>query len=201
MGGRHLRDRQVCLVSAQRSQIAGAGEAYDVSGRSPGRRPLAAADVMNAAEVADLLRVSRSTVEDWPAGASSPRRRSGDAGSTSVRRSKQCCSMSMLAPLRRPRWLAVRACASSLRRGTQPAGDEDSRPRLTAAALRRTQRRLVDPSDKLRSQPLKRAVLSQLSAASPDRRLLPIRATHGPIGLQTSAFRSKKIARFAGLSS
>jgi len=29
------------------------------------RRPLAAADVMTAAEVADLLHVSRSTVEDW----------------------------------------------------------------------------------------------------------------------------------------
>jgi len=29
------------------------------------RRPLAAADVMTAAEVADLMRVSRSTVEDW----------------------------------------------------------------------------------------------------------------------------------------
>ena len=28
-------------------------------------RPLVAADVMTAAEVADLLRVSRSTVEDW----------------------------------------------------------------------------------------------------------------------------------------
>jgi excisionase family DNA binding protein len=29
------------------------------------RRPLTAADVMKAAEVADLLRVPRSTVEDW----------------------------------------------------------------------------------------------------------------------------------------
>jgi excisionase family DNA binding protein len=28
-------------------------------------RPLTAADVMTAAEVADLLRVPRSTVEDW----------------------------------------------------------------------------------------------------------------------------------------
>lgn len=32
---------------------------------SPGRRPLAAADVMTAAEVAELLHVSKSTVEDW----------------------------------------------------------------------------------------------------------------------------------------
>jgi len=32
---------------------------------SPGRRPLTAADVMTAAEVAALLRVTRSTVEDW----------------------------------------------------------------------------------------------------------------------------------------
>jgi len=32
---------------------------------SSARRPLVAADVMTAAEVADLLRVSRSTVEDW----------------------------------------------------------------------------------------------------------------------------------------
>jgi len=30
-----------------------------------GHRPLAAADVMTAAEVADLLHVSKSTVEDW----------------------------------------------------------------------------------------------------------------------------------------
>ncbi len=30
-----------------------------------GRRPLAAADVMTAAEVAELLHVSKSTVEDW----------------------------------------------------------------------------------------------------------------------------------------
>ena len=29
------------------------------------RRPLTAADVMNAAEVADLLHVPKSTVEDW----------------------------------------------------------------------------------------------------------------------------------------
>jgi excisionase family DNA binding protein len=32
---------------------------------SPVRRPLTAADVMTAAEVAALLRVPRSTVEDW----------------------------------------------------------------------------------------------------------------------------------------
>jgi excisionase family DNA binding protein len=30
-----------------------------------GRRPLSAADVMTAAEVAALLHVSKSTVEDW----------------------------------------------------------------------------------------------------------------------------------------
>ena len=44
------------------------GERFDgPSGRavSSTRRPLAAADVMTAAEVADLLHVSRSTVEDW----------------------------------------------------------------------------------------------------------------------------------------
>lgn len=35
----------------------------DTFGR--GRRPLAAADVMTAAEVAELLHVSKSTVEDW----------------------------------------------------------------------------------------------------------------------------------------
>jgi len=32
---------------------------------STSRRPLTAADVMTAAEVAALLRVPRSTVEDW----------------------------------------------------------------------------------------------------------------------------------------
>jgi excisionase family DNA binding protein len=32
---------------------------------SPDERPLTAADVMTAAEAADLLRVPRSTVEDW----------------------------------------------------------------------------------------------------------------------------------------
>lgn len=32
---------------------------------SPLRRPLTAADVMTAAEVAELLRIPRSTVEDW----------------------------------------------------------------------------------------------------------------------------------------
>ena len=31
----------------------------------PARRPLTAADVMTAAEVAALVRVPRSTVEDW----------------------------------------------------------------------------------------------------------------------------------------
>jgi excisionase family DNA binding protein len=31
----------------------------------PARRPLTAADVMTAAEVAALMRVPRSTVEDW----------------------------------------------------------------------------------------------------------------------------------------
>jgi excisionase family DNA binding protein len=31
----------------------------------PGRSPLSAADVMTAAEVAVLLHVSKSTVEDW----------------------------------------------------------------------------------------------------------------------------------------
>lgn len=37
----------------------------EVRAASSPRRPLAAADVMTAAEVADLLHVSRSTVEDW----------------------------------------------------------------------------------------------------------------------------------------
>lgn len=35
------------------------------SGLVPGHRPLSAADVMTAAEVAELLHVSTSTVEDW----------------------------------------------------------------------------------------------------------------------------------------
>jgi excisionase family DNA binding protein len=52
-------------MSVEGSPIGGAAESYGIAGRSPGRRPLAAADVMTAAEVADLLRVSRSTVEDW----------------------------------------------------------------------------------------------------------------------------------------
>lgn len=46
-------------------ETTGVADAHGSSGRSAGHRPLAAADVMTAAEVAELLHVSRSTVEDW----------------------------------------------------------------------------------------------------------------------------------------
>ncbi len=54
-------------MSTHREQSVRAASAYGGAGRAllPGRRPLAAADVMTAAEVAELLHVSKSTVEDW----------------------------------------------------------------------------------------------------------------------------------------
>jgi excisionase family DNA binding protein len=45
--------------------------------RSALRRPLTAADVLTAAEVADLLRVPRSTVEDWARRGAIPSRKVG----------------------------------------------------------------------------------------------------------------------------
>ncbi len=54
-------------MSVQHQQAARAAAASSLSGRAlmPGRSPLSAADVMTAAEVAVLLHVSKSTVEDW----------------------------------------------------------------------------------------------------------------------------------------
>jgi len=54
-------------MSTQDEQAVRAAAPYGPTGRllPPGRRPLAAADVMTAAEVAELLHVSKSTVEDW----------------------------------------------------------------------------------------------------------------------------------------
>lgn len=54
-------------MNTQHLQDTRAAAAYGGMGRSlpPGRRPLGAADVMTAAEVAELLHVSKSTVEDW----------------------------------------------------------------------------------------------------------------------------------------
>jgi excisionase family DNA binding protein len=54
-------------MRTQAERIAPGGRFDGLSERavSPARRPLAAADVMTAAEVAGLLHVSKSTVEDW----------------------------------------------------------------------------------------------------------------------------------------
>jgi excisionase family DNA binding protein len=54
-------------MRTQDERIAPGGRLDGLSERavSPARRPLAAADVMTAAEVAELLHVSKSTVEDW----------------------------------------------------------------------------------------------------------------------------------------
>jgi excisionase family DNA binding protein len=54
-------------MSTHHGQDTRAAAAYGGTGRAlpAGRRPLAAADVMSAAEVAELLHVSKSTVEDW----------------------------------------------------------------------------------------------------------------------------------------
>ena len=54
-------------MSVQHEQGVRAAAASGPLGRAltPGRSPLCAADVMTAAEVADLLHVSKSTVEDW----------------------------------------------------------------------------------------------------------------------------------------
>ena len=54
-------------MRTQDERIAPGGRFDGLSERavSPVRRPLAAADVMTAAEVAELLHVSKSTVEDW----------------------------------------------------------------------------------------------------------------------------------------
>ena len=54
-------------MSTHRGQDTRATPAYGGTGRAvpAGHRPLAAADVMTAAEVAELLHVSKSTVEDW----------------------------------------------------------------------------------------------------------------------------------------
>jgi excisionase family DNA binding protein len=54
-------------MSTHHKQAVRAAAAHGGTGRalSPGRRPLGAADVMSAAEVAELLHVSKSTVEDW----------------------------------------------------------------------------------------------------------------------------------------
>ncbi len=54
-------------MSIQHEQAARAAAASGLSGRAliAGRSPLSAADVMTAAEVAVLLHVSKSTVEDW----------------------------------------------------------------------------------------------------------------------------------------
>lgn len=54
-------------MSTRHEQATRAAAAYGPTGRvlPPERRPLAAADVMTATEVAELLRVSKSTVEDW----------------------------------------------------------------------------------------------------------------------------------------
>ncbi len=54
-------------MSSQHEQALRAPADYGRTGRAlpPRRPPLAAADVMSAAEVAELMHVSKSTVEDW----------------------------------------------------------------------------------------------------------------------------------------
>lgn len=54
-------------MSAQHEQAIRAAADHGRTGRAlpPRRPPLAAADVMSAAEVAELMHVSKSTVEDW----------------------------------------------------------------------------------------------------------------------------------------
>jgi excisionase family DNA binding protein len=66
-------------VSTQAQQTVGGAGRYGASGhtRSPAHRPLAAADVMTAAEVAELLHVSKSTVEDWARRAIVPSKKVG----------------------------------------------------------------------------------------------------------------------------
>jgi excisionase family DNA binding protein len=49
----------------ERSAPGGRFDGLSERAVSPARRPLAAADVMTATEVAELLHVSKSTVEDW----------------------------------------------------------------------------------------------------------------------------------------
>jgi excisionase family DNA binding protein len=53
-------------MNTQDGQTSRAAVSHGPGGRAlaPGRRPLAA-DVMTAAEMAELLHVSKSTVEDW----------------------------------------------------------------------------------------------------------------------------------------
>ena len=67
LASRHRREP--LPMSAQHEQAVRVAADYGRTGRvlPPRRPPLAAADVMSASEVAELMHVSKSTVEDWGA--------------------------------------------------------------------------------------------------------------------------------------